>query len=195
MMELQGMGCHNINFVTPTHYAPALVEAVRIAAGRGLRVPIVWNCGGYERVEVIKLLDGIVDIYMPDAKYGRREPAEKYSQAADYWERCKESLSEMHRQVGVLEVDTRGVALRGLLIRHLILPNDMASSSEVLSCIANELSKDTYVNIMFQYRPLYRAKEFAEINRRPQLSEFNEAVEIARSLGLHRGFDKSYLLS
>jgi putative pyruvate formate lyase activating enzyme len=188
MLHLQQMGCHNINFVTPTHYAPQLIRAVRIASAKGLRVPIVWNCGGYERVEVIRLLEGIVDIYMPDAKYGAREPAETFSSAPDYWERCKESLREMHRQVGVLETDSRGIALRGVLIRHLILPNDMAGSREVLAFIARELSTDSYVNIMFQYRPLYRAQEFREINRRPALKEFAAAIDMARLLGLHRGF-------
>lgn len=189
MISLQNIGCHNINFVTPTHFTPQLVKAIKIAAQMGLKVPIVYNCGGYENVEVIKLLEGIIDIYMPDIKYSDSVEAKKYSTAADYFDRCCEAIKEMHRQVGDLEVKN-GIATRGLLVRHLILPNNIAGTEKVLRFIAEKVSRHTYVNIMDQYRPLYRANEFPEINRRPTVNEYNAAVEIAEKLGLYRGFSK-----
>lgn len=187
MLRLQDMGCHNINLVTPTHFAPQLVKAIGIAAGKGLCLPIVWNCGGYENAEAVRLLDGIVDIYMPDIKYATSEPAKKYSNSPDYFERCKEAVEEMHRQVGDLQVDERGVAYRGLLIRHLVLPDNLAGSEEVLKFVAG-LSRDTYVNIMDQYHPCGEAHKYKELNRRPTSIEYFKAVDMARKLGLHRGF-------
>lgn len=187
MLTLQAIGYHNINFVTPTHFAPQLIKATAIAAGKGLHVPIVWNCSGYENVEIIKLLEGIVDIYMPDMKYSDGAAAKKYSHAPDYFERCREAVREMHRQVGDLRLDERGVACRGLLIRHLVLPNGLAGSEEVLGFIA-ALSRDTYVNIMAQYRPCGEANQYPELNRRPTSLEYARAVAAARKLGLHRGF-------
>ncbi len=187
MLKLQNRGCHNINLVTPTHFAPQLVKAIEIAAGKGLNIPIVWNCGGYEHVETIRLLDGIVDIYMPDMKYSQREPAEKYSGAPDYFDRCQKAVAEMHSQVGDLAVDERGIARRGLLVRHLVLPDNLAGSEAILRFIAS-LSTDTYVNIMEQYRPCGEAYRYPEINRRPTLAEYLRVIETARSLGLHRGF-------
>jgi putative pyruvate formate lyase activating enzyme len=186
MMHLQKMGCHNINFVTPTHFTPQLVKAIDVAIPKGLRLPIVWNCGGYENVKTIKLLDGIVDIYMPDIKYGSAESAKKYSNAPDYFDRCKESVKEMHRQVGDLVIED-GVAARGLLIRHLVLPNDAAGSREILKFIAEEISKNTYVNIMDQYRPAYKAYEYDDLKRRPTSKEYEKVVDIAKELGLERG--------
>jgi putative pyruvate formate lyase activating enzyme len=194
MLYLQQRGCHNINFVTPTHYAPQLMKAIQVTAENGLTVPIVYNCGGYESLEVIRLLEGIIDIYMPDMKYSDPEQAKKYSSAPDYFERCTEAVREMHRQVGVLKTNSRGIAERGVLIRHLVMPSDVAGSRRTLEFIARELSPDSYVNIMFQYRPLYRAHDFPGINRRPRLSEFNAVVDMARELGLHRGFDKEFHL-
>lgn len=188
MLQLQKMGCHNINFVTPTHFIPQLVQSIKSAIEMGLRVPIVYNCGGYESVNTIKLLEGIVDIYMPDIKYSDPQNGEKYSNAPDYFDRCREAVKEMHRQVGDLKVNARGIAERGLLIRHLILPDDLAGSEKVLGFIAEELSKNTYVNIMFQYRPLYRADEHPELNRRPTLDEYRQAIKTAMGLGLRRGF-------
>jgi len=132
MLWLQSIGYHNINLVTPTHFTPQLAKAIGIAAGKGLLLQIVWNCGGYENVETIRALDGIVDIYMPDIKYGTNGPAEKYSNSPDYFERCKESVREMHRQVGDLRLDERGIACRGLIVRHLVLPDNLAGSEEVL---------------------------------------------------------------
>lgn len=192
MMELQNMGCHNINLVTPTQYTPHLVEAIKIAAGKGLELPIVWNCGGYENVETIKLLDGVVDIYMPDFKYSSSEPASKYSDAPDYFERCKEAVEEMFRQVGDLKTEG-GIAYRGLLVRHLVLPNGLAGSEEVLKFLA-DLSKDTYVNVMAQYRPAGEAYKFEELNRRPASEEFFQVIELAEELGLTRGLEQRYWL-
>jgi len=187
MLNLQSRGCHNINLVTPTHYTPQLVKAISVAAGRGLKLPIFWNCSGYENVETIKLLEGIVDIYKADMKYSESEPAKKYSNAPDYFERCKEAVREMHRQVGDLKVNDRGIAYRGLLIRHLVLPNNLAGSEKVLE-FAAELSRECYVNIMAQYRPCGRAYEHEELNRRPTSTEYSRVVNYARKLGLHRGF-------
>lgn len=187
MVRLQEFGCHNINLVTPTHFTPQLVKAIGIAAGQGLCLPIVWNCGGYEKVETIKLLDGIVDIYMPDIKYSDDNSAKKYSNAPDYFERSKEAVREMHHQVGDLKLDERGIACRGLLVRHLILPNNLAGSDRVLEFAAG-LSKDTYVNIMDQYRPCGEAYYCKELNRRLTSVEYFRAINTAKALGLHRGF-------
>ncbi len=193
MLELQRAGAHNINFVTPTHFTPQLVRAVKIAIDKGLNLPIVWNCGGYENVEIIKLLDGIVDIYMPDMKYSAPEPAKKYSQAPDYFERCKEAILEMHRQVGALNLDENGIAYRGLLIRHLVLPNGLAGSERILKFIAEELSRDSFVNVMSQYRPVGGACEHPELNRHPTWEEYFNVVDMAKELGLTRGLQRKHL--
>lgn len=191
MLELQALGCHNINFVTPTHYAPQLVKAIAIAVEKGLRLPIVWNCGGYENVEIIKLLENVVDIYMPDIKYSSSEVAKKYSFAPDYFDRCKEAVREMHRQVGDLKIQN-GIAYRGLLIRHLVLPNNLAGSEEVLKFIRS-LSKDSYVNIMAQYRPEGEAYKYKELNRRITKEEFMKVIELAKKLGLTRGLQEKHI--
>jgi len=188
MIELQHRGCHNINFVTPTQYVPQIVAALPEAIELGLTVPLVYNCGGYESLEVIKLLDGIIDIYMPDAKFSREEDASRYCNAPDYPHVVQEVLLEMHRQVGDLMLDERGIAYRGLLIRHLVMPHGVAGTKEIISFIARKLSIDSYVNIMDQYRPLYRAGEFPEIDRPIAAREYREAIEMARAEGLHRGF-------
>ena len=192
-LELQNKGCHNINLVTPTHFTPQLVKTIKIAAEKGLCLPIVWNCGGYENVETIRLLDGIVDIYMPDIKYGTEEPAKRYSHAPDYFERCRESIKEMHRQVGDLRLDDRGIAYRGLLIRHLVLPDDLAGSERVLKFIAEELSPNSYVNIMSQYRPEGEAYKYPELNRHPTRDEYYRVIEMAERLGLTRGLQPKHL--
>ncbi|RZN37223.1 MAG: radical SAM protein [Methanophagales archaeon ANME-1-THS] len=189
MLSLQRRGCHNINLVTPTHFTPQIVKALKIAIEYGLHIPLVYNCGGYESKRTIELLDGIVDIYMPDIKYSDEASARKYSNAPDYFDVCKEAVKEMHRQVGDLTVDAQGVAVRGLLIRHLVLPNHVAGSAEVFKFIATELSKESYVNIMLQYRPMYRAYEYKELNRRITVSEYQEALDSAKDWGLHRGFE------
>ncbi len=188
MIRLQEMGCHNINFVTPTHYVPQIVASLPEAIEKGLRVPIVYNCSGYESIEVIQLLDGIVDIYMPDAKYMDEKFAKRYSNAPDYPEIIKKVLKEMHRQVGDLKTNSIGIAERGLLIRHLVMPNGVASSEEVLRFIAEEISIHSYVNIMDQYRPEYKADDYIEINRRITYKEYLEAIQIAKRFRLYRGF-------
>jgi putative pyruvate formate lyase activating enzyme len=181
MLHLQSIGCHNINFVTPTHFVPQLIKSVEIACEKGLRIPVVYNCGGYESLKIIRLLDGIVDIYMPDIKYSDNACAKKYSNAPDYFEKCSEAVKEMYNQVG----DLNGP--RGLLVRHLVLPHDISGSQKVLGFIAEEISKNTYVNIMNQYRPCYKAADHEELNRRPTLSEYNRAINLAKGFGLHRG--------
>ena len=188
MLALERQRCENVNVVTPTHLTPAMAEAVELARARGLAIPIVYNSGGYDGVEVLRLLEGYVDVYMPDAKYGPAAPAAELSGAPDYFDRMKEALREMHRQVGDLAVNHRGVATRGLLIRHLVLPNDLADSEPVLKFIAEELSPESYVNIMAQYRPCYRAGEVAALMRPPTWEEIEKVKAAARALGLHRGF-------
>jgi putative pyruvate formate lyase activating enzyme len=188
MVKLQEMGCHNINFVTPTHYAPQIIASLPKAIEMGLRVPIVYNCSGYESIEVIKLLEGIIDIYMPDIKYMDERFSGKFSNAHDYPKVVKSVLKEMHRQVGDLQINNSGIAERGLLIRHLVMPNGVASTEAVLRFIAEEISIHSYVNIMDQYRPEYRAYEYPEINRRITNKEYLEAIQIAKRLKLYRGF-------
>jgi putative pyruvate formate lyase activating enzyme len=188
MLRLQEMGCHNINFVTPTHYAPQIVASLPEAIEKGLRLPIVYNCSGYESIEVIRLLEGIVDIYMPDAKYLDEKYSKRFSNAPDYPEVIKKVLKEMHRQVGDLTINSKGIAERGLLIRHLVMPGGIASSEAVLKFIAEEISVRSYVNIMEQYRPEYRAHEYPEINRRITHKEYLEAIQWAKHYRLYRGF-------
>ena len=187
MLSLQRRGCHNINLVTPTHYVPQILKALYIAATRGLKLPLVYNCGGYESLEVIKRLRGLVDIYMPDVKFFDKRACKLYLNAPNYPEVVRAVLKEMHSQVGDL-VGKDGLAVRGLLIRHLVMPNYVEDSKKILDFIAREISKNSYVNIMFQYRPLYRAGEFEEIARRPTLQEYAEVVAYAERVGLWRGF-------
>jgi putative pyruvate formate lyase activating enzyme len=187
MLELQGLGCHNINLVTPTHVLPNIIGGLRIAIGRGLRIPLVYNCGGYEPVEIIRLLDGIVDIYLPDFKYMDGALAAKYSSGArDYPERAAEAIAEMHRQVGDLVVDETGIARRGVMIRHLVLPNNIAGTDRFVRYVATKLSRSTYVNIMAQYRPEYKARGIAELSRRVTSGEYRQAVRWAEEAGLTR---------
>jgi putative pyruvate formate lyase activating enzyme len=187
MLLLQRLGCHNINLVTPTHVVHAIVRALAIAAPRGLRIPLVYNCGGYESVETLRLLDGVIDIYMPDIKYSSNEEALRYSGAEDYWDMARDAVREMHRQVGDLQIDTRGVARRGLLIRHLIMPGNLAGTARVVEFIANEISRDSYVNVMDQYRPCYKASRIPELSRPPTRSEYLQSIGEARGAGLSRG--------
>jgi putative pyruvate formate lyase activating enzyme len=185
MIDLQRIGCHNINLVTPTHVMPNILNATRIALRKGLHVPLVYNTSGYERVEMVKLLDGIVDIYMPDMKYMDSDKAEKYSAgASDYPEVTKKAIIEMNGQVGKLRVDKRGIALRGLMIRHLVMPNRVAGTEKFVQWVAKSLSKTTYVNIMAQYRVEYKAYEYPEINRGVTVKEFLEAMDWAKKYGL-----------
>jgi len=190
MLNLQNRGCHNINLVTPTHYTPQIVSAMVIAVEQGLEIPLVYNCGGYESVETLRLLDGIVDIYMPDIKYSNNQMAEKYSNAPNYWEVVTLAVIEMNRQVGDLKISRRCIAQRGLLIRHLVLPNDAAGSEKVLEFVANIISRDSYINIMDQYHPTYKAVQYPEINRRITCGEYIQTIKYAERLGLHRGFNE-----
>jgi putative pyruvate formate lyase activating enzyme len=186
MLDLQEAGCHNINFVSPTHVVPQILAGVLIAAQAGLRLPLVYNTGGYDALETLALLDGVIDIYMPDMKYADAEIGRRYSGIPDYPERNQAAVLEMHRQVGDLVLDERGIALRGLLIRHLVLPGGLAGTREIMRFIAERISRDTYVNVMDQYRPCYRANEFRELNRRITREEFEQAVRWAQEAGLHR---------
>ena len=187
MIKVQNMGCHNINLVTPTHYLPNIINALNLAVPMGLKIPLVYNTGGYEKADILKLLDGVVDIYMPDCKYMDPGNASKFScEAYNYPYYVKGALKEMFRQVEDLTLDEWGIARRGLIIRHLVLPNRAAGTREFLQFVAEELSKTTYMNIMRQYRPEYKAKEHPEINRRITSKEYTEAVEWAKELGLTR---------
>ncbi len=185
MVDLQEYGCHNINFVTPTHVVPQILEALEIAAGQGLHLPLVYNCGGYEHLDTLRLLDGIIDIYMPDAKYDDPQVAERLSSAPDYPAVNRAALREMHRQVGDLTLNEAGLAVRGLLVRHLLLPEGLAGTEGIMRFLA-ELSPDTYVNVMPQYRPCFRAAQVPALQRRITAQEYAEAVRLARAAGLHR---------
>jgi putative pyruvate formate lyase activating enzyme len=187
MIDVQDMGCHNINLVTPTHCVPNIVQGLRSAIRSGLRIPLVYNCGGYEPVEVIRLLDGIVDIYLPDYKYTDGAMSEKYSSGArDYPEAAAAAIAEMHRQVGELVTDEHGIALRGLMIRHLVLPHNIAGTDKFVRWVAEKLTRSTYVNIMAQYRPEHRAFEYPELARRVTRDEYQQALQWAREAGLTR---------
>ncbi|MCS7280435.1 MAG: radical SAM protein [Desulfobacterota bacterium] len=186
MLRLQLSGCHNINFVTPTHYIPHIVNALSMAIEEGLSLPLVYNCGGYESEKVIKLLDGIFDIYMPDIKFLTPALAEKYLNAKDYPEIVMRVLKEMQRQVGDLELDESGIAKRGLIIRHLVMPSCGDDTKKVLDFIKEEISENAFVNIMAQYRPCHKAENFPEIARRITAKEYYFALEYARSIGLKR---------
>jgi len=188
MLSLQKTGCHNINLVTPTQYVPQIIESLKIAIELGLNLPIVYNCGGYESTDVIEKLDGIIDIYMPDAKFGDNDIAEKYTGAKNYVNHLEATLIEMQRQVGVLEINNKGLAKRGILIRHLIMPNNIAGSEKVLKFIAEKISKDSFVNIMSQYRPSYKANEYPELAQRITSNDMVNVLEVAKDLGLQRSF-------
>lgn len=185
-LELQRYGCHNINLVSPTHVVPQIIAAVYVAAQAGLHLPLVYNTGGYDSLEALALLDGIVDIYMPDMKYANARTAQRYSRIPHYPETNQAAVREMHRQVGDLQLDEDGLAVRGLLVRHLVLPNGLAGTPEIMKFIAEEISPHTYVNIMDQYYPAHRAREYPPLNRRIQREEFEAAVQAALAHGLHR---------
>ncbi len=186
MLRVQRIGCHNVNVVTPTHYAPHIILALDNAAERGLRLPLVYNTCGWEKEEILKeYFDGVVDIYLPDFKYSDGRMAALYSAGAEtYPGMARKALLEMHRQVGVATPDTKGIMRRGLMIRHLVMPNGVSGTRGVIDWIADNLPKDTYLNLMSQYRPVYRAKEYSAINRRITREEYRDAVEHAKSRGL-----------
>ena len=188
MLELQAQGCHNINFVTPEHVVPQIIEALPLAIEGGLRLPIVYNTSAYDSMESLELMDGIVDIYMPDFKYWDPEMARKYSKVADYPEVARRTVKEMHRQVGELVMGENGLAKRGLIVRHLIMPGNIAGTREVMRWIAAELSPTTYVNVMAQYYPAGKVSraDYEEINRRVTACEYEEALGEAWRAGLLR---------
>ena len=186
MLQVQAMGCHNVNLVSPTHVVPNILAAVKLAAKQGLKIPLVYNTGGYDSLDTIRLLDGVVDIYMPDMKYGDSTSSEEFSLSADYPEVNFAVVKEMHRQVGDLVMDRIGVAVRGLLVRHLVLPGGLAGTEKVLEYIAGEISRDTYVNIMAQYRPYYRATGHPVLGRRITAGEYRDSLNLASRMGLTR---------
>ena len=186
MLDLQSQGCHNINLVSPGHVVAQIIAAVAIAAERGLRLPLVYNTGGYDSPEALRLLCGIVDIYMPDMKYGDAELARRYSKVRDYVAVNRAAVKEMHRQVGDLAIDEHGIARRGLLVRHLVLPRGIAGSDEVLRFLAEEISPRSYLNLMDQYRPCYRADEYPELDRPLTPDDYGAALAAARRHGLRR---------
>lgn len=188
MLELQQRGAHNINFVTPTHYVAQIVEAVGAAREKGLVIPLVYNCSGYEEVETLKLLDGIIDIYMPDMKYSDDVNAVKYSSAPNYTETNRKAIKEMHRQVGELRLDTDDVAVKGLIIRHLVLPNNISGSARVLEFIAKEISPKTFISLMSQYHPANKTERYPELSRKVSAKEYKQAVKLAENLGLDNGW-------
>jgi len=186
MLSLQDQGCHNINLVTPSHQVPQILEGLLPAAQRGLHVPLVYNTSSYDDVETLRLLDGIVDIYLPDFKYADAEAGLKYSKVPGYPEIAKVAIKEMHRQTGDLMIDEQGLAVRGVLVRHLVLPGGLAGTEAVMRFLADNVSKNTYVNIMDQYRPCWKSLNYPPLNRGITKEEFDTAVEAAKAAGLHR---------
>ncbi len=184
MLNLQAKGCHNINLVSPSHVVAQILEALVVAAGEGLRLPLVYNTGGYDALPTLKLLCGVVDIHMPDFKFSDANAAERFSSAPRYPAVARAAIREMHRQVGDLVVDEHGVARRGLILRHLVMPARLSDTREIMRFIARDISPDTYVNVMGQYRPAYLAEEYPELNRPLSRSEYHEALSIARDEGL-----------
>ncbi len=186
MLHLQQMGCHNINLVSPTHVVPQILAAVSIAAQAGLNIPLVYNTGGYDSFKTLRLLDGIIDIYMPDMKYADESTARRLSRVERYPLVNQAAVAEMHRQVGDLQIDDSGIAVRGLLVRHLVLPSGLAGTAAIARFLADQVSRDTYLNVMAQYRPCYRASQFPELNRAITSVEYASALHMATAAGLHR---------
>jgi putative pyruvate formate lyase activating enzyme len=186
MLELQDAGCHNINLVSPSHVVPQILAAVFIAAQAGLRLPLVYNTGGYDSLTSLQLLDGVIDIYMPDMKYASPQTGLRYSKVRDYPKMNQSAVREMHHQVGDLQIDERGLATRGLLVRHLVLPNNLAGTQKVVQFLVEEISPDTYFNLMDQYHPAYKASQYPQLNRQVTPSEYQQALQMALQSGLHR---------
>ena len=185
-LALAKYGCHNLNLVTPSHVAPQILSALALALENGFNLPVVYNTGGYDSAETLALFDGVADIYMPDVKFNDAGVADRFAQAPDYPQVARAALKEMHRQVGDLEIDARGIARRGLLVRHLVLPFGLAGTAEVMNFLAAEISPRTYVNIMGQYRPCFHAYQFDQLSRRPTMVEIDQAVALAKEAGLTR---------
>lgn len=186
MINLQNLGCHNINFVTPTPQVPQIVKALSIAIKRGLKIPLVYNTNSYDSVEILKLLDGIIDIYLPDAKYSNNEIALNYSQVPNYFEIMKKAIKEMWQQVGNLIINDEGIAVKGLLVRHLVLPNNLAGSEKIFEFLAKEVSVNTFINIMDQYYPCYKASHYPELKRKITQEEYKKTIELAKKFNLKK---------
>jgi putative pyruvate formate lyase activating enzyme len=192
MLSLQEQGCHNLNLVTPTHFMPQFLKALGIARERGFNLPIVYNTSGYDSVEALRLLEGIVDIYLPDMRYADDTTARRYSAADHYPEINRTAVKEMYRQVGNLVVDERGIAKRGLIIRHLILPNRLSGTGAIMKFLSEEISKDVYISLMSQYFPAYKANGFTELSRRITAEESEEAYRIMQKYGLENGWVQEF---
>jgi putative pyruvate formate lyase activating enzyme len=188
MLRLQEQGCHNINLVSPTHFLPQIMKAVKASAAQGLTLPLVYNTNGYERVEVLKLLDGIIDIYLPDAKYGDDSSAQNFSNAPHYTSYNLSALKEMFRQVGLLKTDDRGIAERGIIIRHLVLPHDLAKTEQVLMMIREHLGKTVHISLMGQYFPTYQASERVQLNRKITPEEYQQCITLLEKYGFENGW-------
>jgi putative pyruvate formate lyase activating enzyme len=188
MFWLQEQGCHNLNLVTPTHFMPQILKALGIARDRGFNLPIVYNTSGYEAVESLRLLDGIVDIYLPDMRYSDDKAALKYSIAPHYPEVNRAAVKEMYRQVGNLVLDENGIAKRGIIVRHLVLPNGLSGTESIMKFLAQEISKDVYISLMSQYFPAYKANEHKELSRRTTAAEYDDACRIMEKYGLENGW-------
>lgn len=186
MLELQEVGCHNINLVSPSHVVPQILLALAIAARAGLHLPLVYNTGGYDSLEMLRLLDGVIDIYMPDMKYASQQIGRHYSKISRYPQVNQAAVREMHRQVGDLQLNADGLAVRGLLVRHLVLPYGLAGTEEIVQFLAQEISPDTYLNVMAQYRPSFNARQYPKLTRPVNQEEYQAAVHMARQAGLHR---------
>lgn len=192
MVKLQKRGCHNINFVTPTHFVPQIIKALVIAVEDGLRIPLVYNTSGYESTETLSLLDGIIDIYLTDMRYANSEMAKQYSAVFDYPRINRQAVLEMQQQVGDLVVDQRGNAIRGLIIRHLVLPGDISGTSEILRFIAKDVSKNVYVSLMAQYFPAYKASGYPPLDRQISDEEYEAAIDVLAREGLDNGWTQQY---
>jgi len=192
MLWLQDQGCHNVNLVTPTHFVPQILQALGMARERGFNLPLVYNTSGYESLETLGLLDGIIDIYLPDMRYGDNKAAMHYSVAPHYVEANQAAIREMYRQVGNLVMDEQGIATRGLIIRHLVLPGGLSGTEKIMKFLADEISRDVYISLMSQYFPAYKTAEFAEINRRINEQEYDEAYDIKMKYGLKNGWVQEF---
>lgn len=188
MIELENLGCHNINLVTPTHVMPQILKALGIAISKGLKIPIIYNTGGYELPQIIKLLNGIVDIYLPDIRYGDSTMAIKYSDAPAYPKYNQEAVKEMHHQVGIAKINNQGIINKGVIIRHLVLPHRISGSDEIMRFIAQGVSKDSYISLMSQYMPYYKAYTFKALSRRLTHQEYEEIKQIMQKYGLYNGW-------
>ncbi len=186
MLDLQERGCHNINFVSPSHIVPQILAGVLVAAEAGLKIPLVYNTGGYDSLKMLQLLDGIIDIYLPDMKYANSKIGHRYSKIPNYPRVNQTVVKEMHRQVGDLQINDQGIATRGLLVRHLILPNNLAGTDQIVQFLANEISPNTYLNLMTQYRPEYRAHQFQDLNQRIGSVDYQRAFNWAQEVGMSR---------